>query len=86
MTIGKSILSLSEDELRAFIARRREARLVTPKKPPKRKTIKALAKAWNIPEGIVESAVKESLKTLPKGETQCPPQLKKHSKGSTTKT
>jgi len=50
---------MSADDLRAFVERRRTARLVTPKRKVRTKTIKGLAKAWGIPEGAVEAAVNE---------------------------
>lgn len=51
--------ALSQDALDEFIAARRSIRLVTPKRPPKRRTIKSLAKAWNVPEERVRQAVLE---------------------------
>lgn len=59
MSIGENILEMAPEELKAFVARERRAREVTPKRKPQRNTVKSLAKAWNIPEEIVKLAAKE---------------------------
>lgn len=60
--IGKNLLSLSSGELLEWVKSRRCARLVTPRRKPKAKTIKGLSKASGIPEEFIEAAAKEKLR------------------------
>lgn len=58
--IGKDVLSMDDKELSEFIGQRRAARLVTPGRSTKNKTVASLAKTWGVtPESVINATKKE---------------------------